>query len=473
MHVSLKNTLRPTSVATFLMLAVAVVVGVVTPVMVNLMDGKLSKLAAIPAVLLLGFLLLFDRKLMMLLIVLLRASGDLFLSQTRFNLGGAALGVGGLINAAVILIALLMIIEKPKAVPAYAYFAWLPFLLLALGEVYFAPAKGDALRYWLTQVSFFAMFVCAYHFVKTREDFIYCVKLVLWSSLFPILYCVVDIGLNHAHNNNGDGFRLQSTFGHPNILAFYVTLLISLAFYMLKNLPSGNVPGRGGNTANYYRVFYTLYILVLLGALVLTKTRSAWIACLTGFLLYGIFFERRYLVYLLVGGVLATMLPEVRDRLGDLFQGNHVGGYAQLNSFAWRVYLWKSGLNWMQPSHYLFGYGLSNFQALSQQFFPLAGPMKWGAHSVYVQWIFELGVVGFLAYLWTYARILVQLRHMIKFDKLAAFWLIVVVINFLICAASDNMIDYLSFNWYLWFIVGAGCAVVRVDPASNESAARH
>ena len=39
-----------------------------------------------------------------------------------------------------------------------------------------------------------------------------------------------------------------------------------------------------------------------------------------------------------------TLVPSVRDRLLDLGQGNEVGRYAELNSFAWRQLLWKTAM---------------------------------------------------------------------------------------------------------------------------------
>jgi O-antigen ligase len=167
-------------------------------------------------------------------------------------------------------------------------------------------------------------------------------------------------------------------------------------------------------------------------------------------------------------GVIALFIPGVADRLSDLGQGNEVTTYAQLNSFAWRVYLWETALQWMTPIRYIFGNGLQSFKEYSPIFFPLAGKVNWGAHSVYVQWLFELGAIGILTYIWLYYGALRQLKKMLKIERLGAFFLIVVVLNFLLCAISDNMFEYLSFNWYLWFIVGAGCALVRF----NEPAKR-
>jgi len=252
-----------------------------------------------------------------------------------------------------------------------------------------------------------------------------------------------------------NGARLQSTFSHPNIFAFYLTLIVSLGLYMLKGEPA--------TLSTQNRVVLTGYTFLMLVLLMLTQTRSAWVACFLMFCVYGLIFERRYLLYLILLPLLALVIPGVRDRVLDLGAGNEVVQYAKLNSFAWRVYLWESGFKWMRSANYLFGYGLDSFQHYSPTFFPLAGKTNFNAHNIYVQWIFELGALGLLAYLWLYGRLLWVLRKMLPKDKLGGFIVISLVIQYLMVSFSDNMASYLAFNWYFWFVAGSACAVIAAD----------
>ncbi|MDR7052099.1 O-antigen ligase [Duganella sp. 3397] len=449
----IKNPFRLIYVMVVLAVCLAGLLGAATPILVELMDGSLSKLVALPAAMVFGLLVIYDRKLTLLLIVVLRAGGDNALEFTRFSLGGYMVGIGGVINGIVILLALLLVFERPKVLPGRAYMAWAPFLvILALGAVH-SPFTGESVRLFLQQLSYFAMFVGGYQCVADRADFRRMLRLVVWSSAIPVLYAFVDIALHF-----GGGFRLESTFAHPNVLAFYLTVIIVVAFYLLKTMD----PGASGAA----RLGLVAYVLLLLLMLLLTKTRSAWLATAIGFALYALIFERRFLVYMVLLGVGALFVPGIGDRLLDLGQGNEVATYATLNSFAWRVYLWECAFAWMSPLHYVWGLGLQTFAEYSPIFFPLAGKTKFGAHSVFVQLIFELGVIGLLAFLWQSASLIRQLARLLKFDKLAAFSLILIILSFLICSFSDNMFYYLSYNWYLWFVVGAGCALARVLAAT-------
>jgi O-antigen ligase len=430
----------------------ALFVGALLPAYVVAMDDNVAKAMALPVLLLLVLLMLYSRMLLLLLILLVRSSGDIFFESTRFALGSMQIGVGGLINIFVILIALLLVAEKPGLLPKKLASMWAPFLLVALVGVAIAPVKSDAIRAYIGQISYFAMFISAFYLVRSQQDFKRCVHLVLWSSLLPALYALADIAL-HGGISGPHGDRLQSTFSHPNILAFYLTLVISLGFYVLKSATY--------DLSSRNRVILTGYTFLMLALLVLTQTRSAWIACLSLFAAYGLMFNRRYLLYLLLAPLVALLIPSVRDRLLDLGAGNEVVQYAKLNSFAWRVYIWESGLQWMRPGNYLLGYGIDSFQHYSPTFFPLAGKTHFGAHNLYVQWMFELGVLGIAAYLWLFARLALWLKDLLPINRLGGVILLTLVLQYMLVSASDNMASYLVFNWYFWFIVGSGCAIVH------------
>lgn len=424
---------------------------------VSLVDGNALLIGALPFVLALLLLLLVDKRLLFFLILLFRASGDVVFESSKFA-GG--IGVGGLINALVILIALLFVLERPSGLNRRIFSIWMPLLLVTLAAAANSPVMRDAARTFLGMLSYAAVFVIAFYIVRSRADFEKCVSVILLSSLIPAAYAFVDI----ARYGATEGFRLQSTFTHPNILAFYLVLNISLLFYRLKTTMAEASPAR--------RWPLLMYMLLLLGLLLLTQTRSAWAGCLAVFAIYGLFFQRRYLLYLVGVPLLALLIPSVRDRLLDLGSGNEYVQYAKLNSFAWRQLLWKTGVQWMDAAHMPFGYGLDAFKHYSPVFFPLAGGVHWGAHSTYVQWYFEAGVVGVLAVAWMYLRLFFTLLLGAKADRLGTLIVVTLLIEYLFFAFSDNMLDYLVFNWYYWFFIGAACARAMRLHASQSAEVR-
>jgi putative inorganic carbon (HCO3(-)) transporter len=457
----LKNRSQTSNASTLVVLAAlgaALLLGLIIPLLTGAMAERPSRLMALPAVLVLGLMVLFNRRLLLFAIILLRASGDIVLESTRFSLGGFSTGIGGLINAGVILIAVGLVIGKPKTMPRAAVLAWAGFLALGAFAVVLSPVRADGIRTYLDLCSYFAMFTIAFHLVRTPEDFRFCLLLILFSSIGPVLYSAVDFARNH-----GGGFRLMSTFSHPNVMAFYLMVIIAVALYILKCAAYALTAPR--------RVMLNLYILLLLLLLLLTQTRSAWIGCFLFFAIYAVFFERKYLFYLLLLPLVVLFVPAVQDRLADLATGNDAANYAKLNSFAWRVMLWKFALGSMSTANYLVGNGWNAFNHNSQAFFPMAGKMEWYAHNVYVQLMYEMGMLGIAAYLFLYARIAAILRHLWKFDRLAAVVVLSLMAEYIAVSASDNVLAYLSVNWYFWLVLGAACSMVMKHPQYLQAGA--
>jgi len=431
-------------------------IGAVIPVFADLMGGQVGRLAALPALLLMGVLLIYDYQKLVILILLLRSVGDMALESTQFGIGGATMGIGGLINLAVIMIACLMVVEKPHVFPGRLARYWVPLLLMMTIALLISYEKTNAIKQYLGMFSNFAIFIIAVYMVRSTEDFNKAVRLVLWSSLIPSLYSLVDIALR-MHDG---GFRLRSTFSHANVLAFYLTLMLLLCLYMLKSRLSSISPR--------VRLVICCYMPVLLVQLLLTQTRSAWLASLLVFVLYALLFERKYLMYLLLLPLAVVFMPSVYERLLDLGQGTEVVRNAPLNSFAWRMALWEASIRWMEVPRLIYGYGLDGFGYFVGTFFPADRTVRWDAHNVYVQFLFEMGVIGVLCYLWLYVRVLATVRAFVRVDRVAAFLLIAIVVQYLVVSFSDNLFRYLVFNWYFWFTVGGACSLAELQFRSGR-----
>ncbi|MEC5397501.1 O-antigen ligase family protein [Uliginosibacterium sp. H1] len=428
-------------------LLVCVLAGILAVKYVAVAGVNPMKLAALPLGLLLAMALVLDKEKLFIAILLLRAGGDVVLSVSKFDLGGYAIGIGGLINLMVLLIGAMFLVREPRALPRNVLWPWAVFFGMLVVGVVRAPMMGDAIRISLSLMSYAAVFMIAHYMVAHGRDFRFCVRVVMWSAVIPVLGGLWSL----ATGRSGDPseFRLAGLFAHPNIFAFYLVLVIALALYVMKQPDTRS------------RGWLGMFMLLLLGLLVMTKTRSAWISCAAVFGVYAVLFERRYLIYLAMAPVVALMLPEVRERVLDLGSGNEYYTYAKLNSFAWRQLIWESGLNWMQPSQYALGYGLESFVFYSVKFFPLAGGKAYGAHNIYVQIFFDLGVVGLGAFLLIFLSMLRELYAARHVDKLGSAIVILLVIAYLVAGFSDNMLGYLVFNWYFWFICGAACATWR------------
>ncbi len=293
-------------------------------------------------------------------LIIIRPLCDRLFEQARFEVAGHDLSYGAILNFVVIAAMLLSLQRIDNKVQIILERAWLPFLLLALAAVLYSPVELDAFRKFLTYVSYMAMFILPFAIVKTRGSAEWFFKLIILSSVLPVLYGLFELvsGLDWYQ-----GGRIESTFTHPNIFSFYLLTTIGT---ILTLLCSNRV-----RLTDRARTVLACYLLPLLVLLVMTKTRSAWAACLFLFIVYGAIQDKRVLVLSLVLPILALALPGVRERLTALASGNEYVGWVQnVNPYAWRQILWQRAfpLILQRP---VFGYGLYSFPYYSPTFFPL------------------------------------------------------------------------------------------------------
>lgn len=405
-------------------------------------------------------LLAVDKRALFLVIIAMRASCDPVFDAIRADSSAATLGVGAALNALVILIAGLYLLQRPHLFKRNVLLMWGGFLLAAAIAAMIAPDRANAVRLLLVQVSYCAVFGIAFHLVRSEADMRTCLLAILSSSVLPVAVGLVELA-SGAGAVVDEQFRLHSSFNHPNIFAFYLVLIMAVILYLHQR--------RAARPSAVLRTALCLYMAVLLALLVATKTRSAWLACLLIFAGYGFFFQRRFLLYALCIPLLLLFDPGVRERLLDVTSHNDIAGNTDLNSYAWRLVLWRAGLDWMDRAHSVFGYGLDSFKYYSPRFFPLEGRDTWDPHNVYIQLFFEAGLVGLLSYLFLFGRLLLRLRRGLASDFPGTIIAIATVGAYLLIAYADNLLYYLSFNWYFWFFVGIVCAATTLPrPAPDH-----
>jgi putative inorganic carbon (HCO3(-)) transporter len=379
-------------------------------------------------------------------------------------LGGDAgsMGFGAILNVMAIAIALVLLAQWPLTSSFLVIGIWGPFLLVAFASTLYAPDFFAAVRLALVLLSYWSFFIIPFFIWRSQDDVSRFVMLVIGSSVVPSLYALVDIA--RGLSNMAD-FRLQSTFTHPNIYAFYLVLLLGLSLYVRSSRIIRVTP--------QVRLLVTLYIPVLIVLLMLTKTRSAWITCGILLLVYAIRVDRKFLAGFLLIPVLVAADPSVIDRLTDVAEPAEIDSFTQLNdstrlnSYEWRQALWESAIPQIIEKP-LLGHGLESFKPSTPSFFPLIGPEGIDGHNFYLQTGFEMGLLGVFALVWLLGSVARQILKGRRHDPPGVLIILCILIGYVLECYSDNMHFYLSFNWYFWFVIGTICAWVY----NEERAAR-
>jgi O-antigen ligase len=451
--------LNSKSITKILFLAmVSIFAGLASIVFVGVAHGSYKALLGLPALMVLVMLFAFNRNLLFLLIIVSRVSIDPFIVSSKMG----SLGLGAVLNLLVIIIAVLSYPTLTAQLKKVLRDSWLFFFLMLILAVIFSSDFSNSLKIFINITACGAIFTIALSLIKNEQDYAKWLRVILLSSIIPIGYALSEKILGNAQFYGSEGFRLQGTFYHPNVLGFYSVLMLSICLLVLK------IDFKVVN--KFIKTTLPIYVLVIFAVLLFTKTRSAWVACFVAAVLYGLIFEKRYLIYLSVMMAIALCIPEVQDRLLNAQQGEVVWGHGQLNSYSWRLQIWKDGLSWMTPDKYFFGYGLDSFIKHSLTFFTLVGRVGMGAHNIYVQLFFETGFFGLVAYLFMNFTLLKYLIQHYRVHSLVAFIAISLLVEYALFAYSDNMLGYLSFNWSYWFVLGITIAYLDVKSKAIKAA---
>ena len=404
------------------------------------------------------------------LLLSVRSLLDILLTHTMVEVGSSDAGIGALLNLLIIFQAILLIFQNMKDMPKLfpVIRSFVIFLLICFVSIAFSPDAVKALKATMQQLAFMLIFLIPFFLVKTEKDKKFWLYVLFFSSFMPI--GIADLALaTHSrlfwvYTPDG-GLRLQGTFPHPNVLAFYTVFVITLTFYITKT--------KCIRLSAPQKLLVPVYILNLLVVLIATKTRSAMLACWLVFVLYGVIKEKRYLFWMLLLTSLLFFTPQVQDRFSNVLAKSASKADQDKNSFDWRLRLWSSSMP-LIAERPIFGRGLASFKLLSYSFFPSVGPQGNFAHSVYVQLLFETGVLGLLAYCGIFIQLLWLFYGRVKTrgDDLAeesAVAFAYIIGYFAVCS-SDNMLGYIAFNWYLYFFLGLAAASLRIPNNKVEEA---
>jgi O-antigen ligase len=389
---------------------------------------------------------------MMLAVMLVRPSCDRALDWLKAELGQQS-GPGAAFNAVVIALAIAALAQAPELILSGPLLAWAGFLLAAAASLFYTPDLSAGLRALLSLITYAAVFALPYALIRSGKDAANCFAVALASSLIPSIAALLEIAMQPAILTGQQ--RLQSTFTHPNIYAFYLVGLVSVIIYI--NCSANIAVSAFLRRATF---IYAGYLLLLL---LLTQTRSAWVAMLLIVVGYSTIVDRRWLVVTLALPFV-LLVPGVADRLADLRSGTIDAGFEQLNSLAWREVLWKSTFEWMAANPPgLLGYGLGSYKSYVPLFFSRSEEgIAVGAHNALLQIYFEMGIVGLTSFVLLMSSIAFKLLLLSGRDFKGSFTMLMLCAGYMLVAYSDNLLDYLQFQWFFWFTLGTVCASRRL-----------
>jgi putative inorganic carbon (HCO3(-)) transporter len=274
------------------------------------------------------------------------------------------------------------------------------------------------------------------------------------SSIVPMAAAAYQFLSGTGLHASGEFSRVQGTFTHPNPFAIYLTLLIVM----------------GAATLRYVSPVRKLALLLFMagwgGCLLLTYTRSAWLATVAGVLVVGAYQGKKAIALfgLVLVGVL-LLAPSTAARFADLERDQTASGAAG-NSLVWRFEYWRQAIELNNDP--LLGDGLRSVRETTD--------VAKEPHNDFIRVFVETGVVGLAAYVWLVVRLWRTGKQAIANTREGLFHGVAVgffgcVVAFLLLSLVSNVITQLAILWYFAAFAAAAVAAPRLARADDRDLA--
>ncbi|MEO1245960.1 MAG: O-antigen ligase family protein [Pseudomonadota bacterium] len=314
---------------------------------------------------------------------------------------------------------------------------------------------------WKNYVQMIMLYFICYHSLgdeKRQQQIVYLMLFVLFLIAFRDARNFTS-GMSFSYDSRAEGPFWQVGLG-PNHFGAYIVhnaaLALGLGFFTVQR---------------YWRWFFIGTAIISVKPLFSTYSRGAWAAALAVMVVFGVL-QRRSLLVVLIALMIGwqTLLPEdVVDRVSMTETTD-----GELESSAGdRVVLW--GLAWdMFLDNPVFGRGLDAFEHSG------VGGRYTNVHSLYLETLAELGVIGFIFLL------IILLRSMLAgwalfrrgesdFQRGLGLGFLGCVIATIITNLFGDRWSYFAMSinyWILWGIVERALASIRVrarEPAATRA----
>lgn len=269
-------------------------------------------------------------------------------------------------------------------------------------------------------------------------------------TLFASAVGPIAVGTHQHLTGSGlvvidDTLRVRGTFVHPNSFAMYLAIVVVFAAAML------------AHESGWTRTALVALLAAALPMLMLTYTRSAWLAVVVGVLVVAWPHSRSLVVVIVVAAVAASLLiPSMASRWSDLSETRRASGDAG-NSLVWRLEHWDTSVE-QAADRPVTGIGLGNTGGLTEGGRQL--------HNDLVRAYVEVGAIGVLAYLAllaTLARDVVRARRRARdgLERALAGGAAGVLAALVVVSLSDNVMSQTSVVWYGAAVLAMAAHVAR------------
>jgi len=332
------------------------------------------------------------------------------------------------------------------------FLAYLTFLLFWVFIAYnnFGAAGLTGLREWIRLASLCMIYLLVYQlsaWIGYKKNINY----IFWALLVPMTVAIYQVITSAGVNIFGVN-RVFGTLAHPNYFSLFLTLFIGITLWKIR----------------FSKARYLWIFLLLLELFILINTFSiggfVMFLIMSFMLLCSILKEtnRVALLFIVAVAIIGFLVsPAGHKRIDREILKFDAARYmtakwdiADENSLSWRISNWYLLLK-EYKNRPLLGYGLHTTGEL-------VNPLRMEAHSDYLRFLVDTGLIGFILFISFLAILGRELRKRLrslmagKDVKLSYLTLICfsVYCAWIIGSLTDNYITATGFQYYFWALLG-------------------
>lgn len=344
------------------------------------------------------------------------------------------------------------------------------FMLLALLSLTTSIAPTISISEWLRMLSIAVLFIIVQHVAQQDQRFVHWViPAAGLSAIIPLLVGFYQLISQSGLSFGGLDNRIYGTFGHPNVLGFYLVMVLSVT--IIKYLTTER---------SQRSLLYPIIIWSSLFALLFTYTRGAWLGLGVVLVVLGIMKYRKPLImsaavicFLIVFGQLinSVLIDSANINLNtNPLISRFAARSEEADSIDWRFVVLQTMLPQVAAQPWL-GVGVGNFVTL-RQLSDIGLFEDPEAHNDYLRLAIEVGLPGLLLYLGFLLSILVAAVRNYRswpptaWQKWYSLTLIGLVLAYLGMSAGDNLLQGTPVMWLFMTITGS---LITLHPTQNNA----
>ncbi len=333
---------------------------------------------------------------------------------------------------------------------------WLLFIAWSTVSLLYSFDVFGSIKELSRYLSIFFSFALGVMLIKKSKDLTQLIKVIIFSSIIPAAFAVSQLYFRNGLMEDGIN-RAFGTFAHPNMLAYYLLLPITLSVFLFLTIKKDRIEAYG----------YLIISLFLSVILVFTYTRGAYVALLLIFLIVGLLKFRKFLAFAGLGLLLLYLIAiPFQERFNTIFQSNPYG------SISWRLNLYYDSFSYIKQSPIIGqGVGLAETVISNNRDFRLGATQP---HNDYIRLALDGGIIGVILYLILIIALFFELIRLYKKEnrtrlKMLNVFILAFTISIYAMSIGDNILNDTTLEWHFWALVGGLIAAQTIKkPALEE-----